>query len=466
MTRSFIPGVSGLLAGWRPLAPFAALFIMLILFAVGGMFAVAYEADRIDAARAREAVGRTFSGMLSRLESAAEMNAATPPIAGALSGPDATPAAAYGYFNFTNSEAFGYHGTIVLNSDGSAFAGTRAGLPWTGPSLARSAQLVAPVAARLSRHGTGTVHALVRDAQGHAIAVAVANILPVVVPGLREGAVVDAREQPRRLAMLAPVDEQFVPKMLPSLGVKNFRAASTSRNDNSAVISVDNGAPIVFVWRPRTPGRASIARWAPAIGTLLVLALVMLVLAARANLAATQALQRLANHDPLTKLANRAAFKTELKRRQARGDVVALGIIDLNDFKQVNDRHGHPAGDSLLFAVAAELALSASDGDFVARLGGDEFAWISPSLAAANRLSDDFAHRIYRPFHIGPLRLKIGAAIGVALAQPGMTASALVALADARLYERKHALKPPQRRRIGATRPDGKRTPGRKHPVL
>lgn len=418
---------------WRPLAPFAALFALLMLFAVGGMLVVAHEADRSDAARAREAVSRTFSGIVSRLDAAAEMNAATPEIASALSGSRATPLSAYGYLGFTHKDALGYYGSVVLNRDGSAFGGTRFGLPWTGSSLAATARLIAPIAKRLPAQGPGTVHAIVRDGLGHALAIAVVNVVPVVGTTLAEGDV----EGLRRLALVSPVDFQFVPKMLPSLGVEDFRIVAASDLENAVTIPVELGQPIVFVWRSRMPGLAAVARWAPAMGILLLTALFMLAAAARANMRAMQALEHQAHHDFLTGLANRLAFREELDRRHARGDVVALGMVDLNGFKAVNDQYGHLVGDQLLQAVAIELALSASQSDFVARLGGDEFAWISTSLATAKRLNDDFAERLTRPLPVGQLHLLIGAAVGIALASRELTDSALMALADNRLYENK-----------------------------
>ena len=424
----------GSLASWRTLAPFAVLSLLLMLFAVGGIIVIAYEADRSDASRAREAVTRTFSALQLRLDSAVEMNAAAPPIASALSGPGATPGSAHGYLNFTSRDALGYYGTLVLNHDGTPFAGTRFGLPWEGPKLARAARIVAPIAARLPDTSAGTVHTLVRDESGKALAIAVTNVM------LRSplGSANQAAE-PRRLAMMAPVGIQLAPKMLPQLGVEDFRIVAVGRNDNAVTIPVEHGPPIVFTWQPRRPGRAAVGRWAPAIAGLLVTALIMLVLAGRANLNAIHALKRLALLDSLTGLANRLAFSDELNGRLTDGGKLALGMIDLDGFKAINDGHGHIVGDELLKAVAAALAGSAGPGDFVARLGGDEFAWISSSREAANGLSGELNKRISAPLDAGGLRLKIGATIGVAVATPGIDASALLASADARLYESKRA---------------------------
>jgi diguanylate cyclase (GGDEF)-like protein len=432
--------IGGSVVAWRPIMPFVALFVMLILFAVGGMLVIAHEADVSDAYRAREAVTRTFTAAVGQLGAAVEMNAA-PPVAGTLSNPLATPALAYDYFNFTSSRAVGYYGVVVLNADGSAFAGTRFGQPWTGPTLEAAARMIAPVAARLPAQSGASISALRRDEHGEPEAIAITNIVDAA-PGTTV-------PQGRRLAMIAPVAAQIVPKILPSLGVEDFRIlpapeatdVTGSSTANAVTLPVDNGAPTTFAWRPRTPGRTAIERWAPAIGGLLLAALAMLTVAARANVSATRALKQLAHHDSLTGLANRAAFTDELDHRRARGDGVVLGMIDLNGFKGVNDTFGHLVGDELLQAVAAELARAAGPRDFVARLGGDEFAWLSPCRVTADRFAAAFTERIAQPLAVGLLRLQVEAAIGVASAQPEMTASTLMGIADAQLYECKHALR-------------------------
>ncbi|HEV2362465.1 MAG TPA: GGDEF domain-containing protein, partial [Acidimicrobiales bacterium] len=84
-------------------------------------------------------------------------------------------------------------------------------------------------------------------------------------------------------------------------------------------------------------------------------------------------LRRSAASDPLTGLANRRALADALDAVQA-GETVALLMVDLDRFKAVNDQHGHPAGDTLLLAVARRLERAARSGDLVARIGGDEFA--------------------------------------------------------------------------------------------
>jgi diguanylate cyclase (GGDEF)-like protein/PAS domain S-box-containing protein len=93
-------------------------------------------------------------------------------------------------------------------------------------------------------------------------------------------------------------------------------------------------------------------------------------------------LRHLADHDDLTGLINRRRFQEELERHLAEGRryglTGALLVLDLDGFKEVNDNHGHSAGDRVLCAVAEALRLRLRESDIVARLGGDEFAVLLP----------------------------------------------------------------------------------------
>jgi diguanylate cyclase (GGDEF)-like protein/PAS domain S-box-containing protein len=95
-------------------------------------------------------------------------------------------------------------------------------------------------------------------------------------------------------------------------------------------------------------------------------------------------LRHLADHDPLTGLRNRRLFEHDLKlqlgRCQRYAEEAALVVIDLDGFKQVNDRHGHKVGDDALKAIARTLTRRLRATDLVARLGGDEFAVLLPHM--------------------------------------------------------------------------------------
>jgi len=93
-------------------------------------------------------------------------------------------------------------------------------------------------------------------------------------------------------------------------------------------------------------------------------------------------LERLATHDPLTGLANRRLFEERLDQEMAgairHSRSLAVAILDLDHFKSVNDRFGHPAGDDALRESSARLERILRKGDLLARVGGEEFAWILP----------------------------------------------------------------------------------------
>jgi diguanylate cyclase (GGDEF)-like protein len=107
----------------------------------------------------------------------------------------------------------------------------------------------------------------------------------------------------------------------------------------------------------------------------------------------------IAELDPLTGVRNRRGFDMELDRVAATRDPYALILIDLDDFKRVNDEEGHPAGDAVLQSVARAAAGVARHGDCVARIGGDEFALLAPGAGASGvlRLLRDLREEIGHP---------------------------------------------------------------------
>ena len=143
-----------------------------------------------------------------------------------------------------------------------------------------------------------------------------------------------------------------------------------------------------------------------------------------------------ASHDVLTKLANRRLFAGRMASAAGpEGSQAALLMIDLDGFKPINDTHGHHVGDAVLVAVAERIRRCVRPTDTAARLGGDEFAVLMPgaSLEQANRLAERFLAALAEPVAIGPLRLVIGASIGVTVGDAS-DAEALQRQADAAMY--------------------------------
>jgi diguanylate cyclase (GGDEF)-like protein len=154
--------------------------------------------------------------------------------------------------------------------------------------------------------------------------------------------------------------------------------------------------------------------------------------------------QRLAHqafHDPLTGLANRALFRDRLDHALALhrrdGGGLAILFLDLDDFKAVNDRHGHAIGDKLLRAAADRLTDGVREGDTVARLGGDEFAVLLEGASDAGEIAQRLLDALRMPYDLDGRTVIVGASVGlVDAADQGDDATAdwLVRRADAAMY--------------------------------
>jgi diguanylate cyclase (GGDEF)-like protein/PAS domain S-box-containing protein len=150
-------------------------------------------------------------------------------------------------------------------------------------------------------------------------------------------------------------------------------------------------------------------------------------------------------HDPLTGLANRTLFADRvehaLTRSRRRLGTVAVLFLDLDDFKRINDRHGHGVGDRLLVAVAARIAGVMRIGDTAARLGGDEFAVLLEDLDDADQaqlVAGRLREALRGPFDLGGLEAFISASVGVALGRgTELNHTELLRRADQAMYQAK-----------------------------
>ncbi len=163
-----------------------------------------------------------------------------------------------------------------------------------------------------------------------------------------------------------------------------------------------------------------------------------------ARVQAEAALRHQARHDALTGLPNRALLHERLIA--ARGDApdaprpLALLLLDLDHFKEVNDTVGHEQGDALLRAAAARLRGVVRAGDTVARLGGDEFAVLLPGADAAGaaRVAADIRTALDAPVQVEGQALQVGASVGIALGPAhGTDGTTLLRRADVAMYAAK-----------------------------
>lgn len=163
------------------------------------------------------------------------------------------------------------------------------------------------------------------------------------------------------------------------------------------------------------------------------------------RVAAQEELKFLAEHDPLTGLANRRAFETRMNCLLTSDELESFAIvaIDLDGFKAVNDTHGHGVGDLLLRGVADRIRQSTRSTDWAARMGGDEFVFVAEevrSTEGAAALARRLIEAISEPYVVKDKILTIGASAGVSLAgDPRPVAADLIKQADEALYDAKAA---------------------------
>jgi two-component system cell cycle response regulator len=190
-----------------------------------------------------------------------------------------------------------------------------------------------------------------------------------------------------------------------------------------AAVGVSLGILVAVLWER-----------SPLLAAVLVAPVAALVLYER-SIRRGRAAMRLALTDPLTGLGNQRAFRDRLRRELARakadGKPLALCVLDVDDFKRINDEHGHPAGDLVLTEVAATLR---HDGEAF-RLGGDEFALLLLGLEveAAVAAAEAVVHRVaaLSVHEVGRVTVSAGLA---AFPPDGTTRDELTTAADERLY--------------------------------
>ena len=163
--------------------------------------------------------------------------------------------------------------------------------------------------------------------------------------------------------------------------------------------------------------------------------------------------EELASRDALTGLHNRFWIESQLDRRIESGGPLAVAIIDIDEFKRVNDDHGHLVGDELLRKFATELKSASRSKDVIGRWGGDEFILVLDcKQAEADAQIDRLRVWVCGSYDVtsgtGPLKLKVEASFGLSEYLPGETMKELLARADAAMY----AHKADSRRKEGGSR--------------
>jgi diguanylate cyclase (GGDEF)-like protein len=182
-------------------------------------------------------------------------------------------------------------------------------------------------------------------------------------------------------------------------------------------------------------------------GALLILLVTGILIHLRAITRSKNDVEFQANHDALTQLPNRRLLverlNPEIRTAQHSGQPLALLLIDLDGFKEVNDGLGHSAGDALLVSAAGRIRGCLRASDTVARFGGDEFVVMLPDCGAPGaieRITQCILNRLAEPFTLGPESANISASIGIVLCpDDAADVESLLRHADQAMYAAKHA---------------------------
>jgi diguanylate cyclase (GGDEF)-like protein len=156
--------------------------------------------------------------------------------------------------------------------------------------------------------------------------------------------------------------------------------------------------------------------------------------------------EELASKDALTGLRNRAWIECQIEQRVAAGAVFSVAMVDIDNFKHVNDEQGHLGGDEVLQQFARELKSAGRSTDLIGRWGGDEFILVlDAGLVVAEAQIERLRLWVCGNYDVkarsGPMKLKVEASIGLAEHQPGETVNDILARADAAMYVCKSASK-------------------------
>ncbi|MBR0849238.1 GGDEF domain-containing protein [Bradyrhizobium diazoefficiens] len=156
-----------------------------------------------------------------------------------------------------------------------------------------------------------------------------------------------------------------------------------------------------------------------------------------------QQFEQLARLDPMTGLFNRSVLAVDLPKMlsDCAAGTVAVHALDLDRFKEANDRFGHPAGDALLREVAGRLRTIAAQDDLVIRMGGDEFVLVQrepEGAAGAEAMAQHIVRSISAPYDLDGQEIELGVSVGVAIAPgDGGDVEALLSRSDKALYRAK-----------------------------
>ena len=260
-------------------------------------------------------------------------------------------------------------------------------------------------------------------------------------------------QAPGTEALIASVkflDDSMLEKLSERLGIHGLTRVDYSKNQATIQLQNADGYVVGYLgWTPNHPAAAMLIETAPATITLLLIglgSLVSVLMWVRITLTklgrSREEAAYLGMHDPLTGAANRILFDRKLKEAtqyQYLGDAkVLLVAIDIDHFKDINDKLGHAGGDQLLSQVTDRLKFELAEEATLGRLGGDEFAIVQPAVVSEGQalwICQRLVNALQQPFHLDDSATTITFSLGIALEEGAkIPPSEILRRADVALY--------------------------------
>lgn len=444
--------------------PVAAVLVSLLVLAVGGIMLASQRANEIANDRQRSMLSAVLDDEKAKALRDLAVTISSSDAIAALQHPMSAERAQR-FIGAALETAYGFDQSFVLTPENVVVTGRVAGetgdqrrFAAVRPALNGVIQVVRDRLARMALRRDPT--ALTQDETDAAVLRtgearlifdgAILRVAVAVAAPAREG---DSAFGGLIAAASVPLGPAALERIGRASGHANLRLETVAAQEQGFPVVDEQGAVRAYlVWRKDRPGDVVLERVLPAIvAALLAIGLFSVFMFNHVRKVTTELVAReaeathLANHDRLSGLPNRAFFTdrldSELARFATTGEGLAVLFLDLDKFKDINDIHGHSAGDTLIRIVARRLTGVLRGADTLARFGGDEFAIIQTGVRSAHDCAS-LAHRVLdairEPIELNGVLAHVGISIGIALAPDNANErDVLMRLADVALYRAK-----------------------------
>jgi diguanylate cyclase (GGDEF)-like protein len=422
----------------RPYPPVIALILLFLMVMAFSLLLVSREANQAEAARTKGVVESALNAKIQQIIDTANENAIWDDAARVVYTDIGNQTFFWNAWGVASAEEKKFETIAVVDQAGRSLIQYRKGRALRTDLQQRFGSSF-PAMINQSRTKNGPTGGIVSTVDGLML-IATAPILPTSV-ALDEFV---PSKGTFFLVVAKPIDELALSAMARELKITDV--AVSPKTSQRAGIEIRNpiGANVATLsWVSSNTGYKSLMRALPLIAIVALLHILFALILVRRAFASVKLLENRALIDSLSKLPNRRAIRSELDKRLVYGEKVALGLIDLDGFKAINDNFGHPVGDRLIVAVAEMLADLCGKSAIVARLGGDEFAILVNGYRCVERLesiTQQILARMAHPFRVDERTVVVGASIGLASASlHDFSTAELMRRSDVAMYTAKRA---------------------------